>query len=161
MNFQESTTILNACTKKSLETYWIHHVYIYIYTHTHTHTHIYIYTQLLVIQKSKFSDLSWGWPEGSFFNSFYTEVLGRAQFLSLDCSTLPLIRTLYCWVLSKEVSSTIFKVFGMTRPGIEPRSPGPLGQWAGNHSQLKTLDWIIHEQIIKTTRFQWFLNNHK
>ena len=24
------------------------------------------------------------------------------------------------------VSSTIFKVFGMTRPGIEPRSPGPL-----------------------------------
>ena len=28
--------------------------------------------------------------------------------LSQDCSTLPLIRTLYCWVLSKEVSSTIF-----------------------------------------------------
>ena len=24
------------------------------------------------------------------------------------------------------VSSSIFKVFGMTRPGIEPRSPGPL-----------------------------------
>ena len=29
-------------------------------------------------------------------------------------------------MLSKVVSSTIFKVFGMTRPGIEPRSPGPL-----------------------------------
>ena len=28
VNFQESTTILNACTKKSLETYWMHHVYI-------------------------------------------------------------------------------------------------------------------------------------
>ena len=26
MNFQESTSILNACAKKSLETYWIHHV---------------------------------------------------------------------------------------------------------------------------------------
>ena len=26
----------------------------------------------------------------------------------------------------KEVSSTIFRVFGMTRSGIEPRSPGPL-----------------------------------
>ena len=26
VNFQESTTILNACTKKSLETYWRHHV---------------------------------------------------------------------------------------------------------------------------------------
>ena len=39
----------------------------------------------------------------------------------LDCSTLPLIRT-----LSKEASSTIFLVFGMTPPGIEPWSPGPL-----------------------------------
>ena len=27
LNFQESTTILNAGTKKSLETYWIHHIY--------------------------------------------------------------------------------------------------------------------------------------
>ena len=26
VNFQESTTILNACTKKSLEAYWRHHV---------------------------------------------------------------------------------------------------------------------------------------
>ena len=41
-------------------------------------------------------------------------------------TTLPLIHTLYCWVLSKEALSTIFKVFGMTWPGIEPRSPGPL-----------------------------------
>ena len=58
------------------------------------------------------------------------------QLFPLDCSTLPLINTLYCWVLIKEVSSTIFKVFGMTWPGIEPRSPGPLvntlplKQWA-------------------------------
>ena len=37
-----------------------------------------------------------------------------------------LIYTLYCWVLSKEVSSTIFKVPGMTQPGIEPRSSGLL-----------------------------------
>ena len=29
-------------------------------------------------------------------------------------------------MLSKEVSSTILKDFGMTRPRIEPRSPGPL-----------------------------------
>ena len=46
VNFQESTIILNACTKKSLETYWIHHIYIYIYTHTHTHTHIYMNTYI-------------------------------------------------------------------------------------------------------------------
>ena len=44
----------------------------------------------------------------------------------MDFSTLPLIRTLYWLVLSKEVLSTIFKVFGMTRSRIEPRSPGLL-----------------------------------
>ena len=72
------------------------------------------------------TDRSWGRPEGSLFNSYYTEVWGRVLLLSLDCSTLPLIHTLYCWVLIKEVSSTIFKVFGMTWPGIEPRSPRSL-----------------------------------
>ena len=55
---------------------------------------------------SKVGDCSRGRPEGYLFN----------------CSTLPLICMLYCWVLSKEVSSTIFKVFGVTWPGIEPRS---------------------------------------
>ena len=53
-------------------------------------------------------------------------MLGRVLLISMDCSTLPLIRTLYCWVSSKEVSSTILKIFGMTRPGIEPRSAGRL-----------------------------------
>ena len=48
------------------------------------------------------------------------------------CYFFPWIAPLYPWslpyiaVLSKEASSTIFWVFGMTRPGIEPRSPGPL-----------------------------------
>ena len=76
--------------------------------------------------------------EGSLFNSYYTEVYGRVLLLSLDCATLPLIRTLYCWVLSKEVSSTIFNVFGMILPGIETqvysdhwRTLYSLGQWAG------------------------------
>ena len=76
--------------------------------------------------KSKVGDCSRERPEGSFFNSYNTEVLGRTLLFSLDCSTLPSIRTLYCWVLSKEVSSSIFKVFGMTWPGIEPWSPGAL-----------------------------------
>ena len=80
----------------------------------------------VIIYISKVGDCSWGRPEGSLFNSYYTEVYGRALLLSLNCSTLLLISTLYCWVLSKEVSSTIFKVFGMMRPGIEPRSPRPL-----------------------------------
>ena len=46
VNFQESTTILNACTK-SLETYWIHRVYTYI-----------------LVDR----------PKGSFSNSYYTSV---------------------------------------------------------------------------------------
>ena len=35
-------------------------------------------------------DRSWGRPEGSLFNSYYTEVKGNALIFSLDCSTLPL-----------------------------------------------------------------------
>ena len=60
------------------------------------------------------------------FSIATTKGEGRALLLSLDCSTLPLICTLYRWVLRKAESSTIFKVFGMTRPGIEPRASGPL-----------------------------------
>ena len=77
-------------------------------------------------KSSKVGDRSRGRLEGSLFNSYCTKLYERALLLSLDCSTLPSIHTLYCWVLIKEVSSTIFNVFGMTRPGIEPRSPGPL-----------------------------------
>ena len=44
LNFEESTTILNASKKKSLETYWIHHTH----THTHTHTYIYIYIHIYI-----------------------------------------------------------------------------------------------------------------
>ena len=87
--------------------------------------------------KSKVGNCSQGRPEGSLFNSYYTKAYRRALLLSLDCSTLPLIHTLYCWVLSKEVSSTIFKVFGMTRPGIEPRSPGPLA----NTQPTRPMSW--------------------
>ena len=71
-------------------------------------------------------DLSRTWPKCSLFNSFYNEVRGRALLLSLVCSTLSLIRTLYCWELSKKIPITIFKIFGLTWPGTEPRSPGPL-----------------------------------
>ena len=62
---------------------------------------------------------------------------GRYSFL-LDCSTLPLIRTLHCWVLSMEVSSIILKVFGMTWPGIEPWSHGPLA----NTLLTKPMSWF-------------------
>ena len=47
--------------------------------------------------------------------------------------------------VSKEVSSTIFKVFGMTRPGIKPRSPDswrtlyPLDQWVSRKKSFLIL----------------------
>ena len=76
--------------------------------------------------KSKDGDRCRGRPELSLFNSYYTDEYRRALLLSQDCPTLPLIHNLYCWVLSKEESTTNFKVFGMTQPEIEPRYPGPL-----------------------------------
>ena len=45
LNFQESMTIFNACTKKVWKL-------IECTTHTHTHTHIYIYITVLVVTKS-------------------------------------------------------------------------------------------------------------
>ena len=75
------------------------------------------------IRKSKVGDRFQGWPGGSLFNSYYTDVLGRALLLSLDCSTLPLIRTLYWWVLSKGVSSTILKSLVWRDLGLNPGLP--------------------------------------
>ena len=45
------------------------------------------------------------------------------------------------------VSSTIFKVFGMTRPGIEPRSPEPLA------NALPNCQYFV--QIICEKIFPW------
>ena len=44
-------------------------------------------------------------------------------------------------LLSKEVLRTIFKVFGMTRPGIEPRSPGPLA----NTLPTRPMSWSFRD----------------
>ena len=38
----------------------------------------------------------------------------------------PWIAPLYLWSLPYNASSTIFSVFSLTRPGIEPWSPGPM-----------------------------------
>ena len=46
------------------------------------------------ISKSKVGELSRGWPKGSFFNSYHTELKGRVLLHSLHCSILPLILTL-------------------------------------------------------------------
>ena len=70
-----------------------------------------IYFHFPIYKSSKVGELNRGWFEGSLFNSYFTGVKGRALLLSLDCSTLPLIRTLYCWVLSKEAFSSIFSLW--------------------------------------------------
>ena len=77
--------------------------------------------------------------------------------LSQNCSTLPLIRSLYCWVLIKEVSSTIFKVFGMTRPGIERRSPRPLANTLSTRPKSRYIDrntWS-HISVCKLLVLDW------
>ena len=53
-------------------------------------------------------DRSRGRPEGSFFNSYYIEM--GELLLSLNCSTLPLIRTVYCCVKQGGIKYH-FKVF--------------------------------------------------
>ena len=80
-----------------------------------------------------------GRPEGSLFNSYNTKVQGRALLLPLDCSTLPLIRTLYCWMLSREAPSTIFKVFGMTRPEDLPEAMNDRETWRERGSGISVL----------------------
>ena len=99
-----------------------------------------------------------GDPKAPF--SIATTPRCRALLLSQDCSTLPLIRTLYCWVLSKEVSSIIFKVFGMTRPGIEPRSLGPLANTLPTRpmSRLTYFFWSRGGSNDYTTR-KWMIRN--
>ena len=80
----------------------------------------------------------------------------RAQLLSQNFSTLPLIRTLYCRVFSKEVSSTIFKVFGMTRPGIEPRSPRSLANTLPTRPMTSHFIWngCVREGVGDRTELQ-------
>ena len=90
--------------QKCLETYWMHNF-------------IYIDVKFTTVVKS---------DQKAPFSIATTPRFWGTLFFSMDCSTLRLIFTLYCWVLSKEVSSTVFKVIGMTQPGIELRSPGPL-----------------------------------
>ena len=51
----------------------------------------------------------------------YNSTIAFTKFLHL-----PLICTLRCWALSKEVSSTISWVFGINWPASEPCSPRPL-----------------------------------
>ena len=60
-------------------------------------------------------------------------------------------------MLSKVVSSTIFKVFGMTRPGIEPRSPGPLANDLLFKAYVKFLQFL-HSHYLKIEIYEFVLD---
>ena len=76
------------------------------------------------VYKSKVGNRRRGWLKGSLFTSYYTKMCreGSTPFPVLLYFNIG--RNLINCVLSKVVSSTIFLVFGMTRPGIELCSPG-------------------------------------
>ena len=60
------------------------------------------------------------------FSIATTPMCKGALLLSMDCSTLPLIRTLMMLSVKQGgIKYHFLKVF-MTRLGIEPQSPGPL-----------------------------------
>ena len=78
-----------------------------------------------VYKSSKLADRSRGWFEGYLFNSYYTEVYGRTLLLSLGG---PLTLDPYLIMLSAKQAGIKYRFlsFGITRPGIESRSPVPL-----------------------------------
>ena len=48
-NYQESTTNLNACAKKNLETYWMHHVYLHLSLSFSSITYFYVLSLFLFL----------------------------------------------------------------------------------------------------------------
>ena len=65
-------------------------------------------------------------------------------------------------MFSKEVSSTIFKVFGMTQPGTEPRSPGSFANilstgpmsWSWGQHPTKQQLYSHQPPIMKTIKIR-------
>ena len=76
-----------------------------------------------------------GDQKAPFLIATTTRCRERALLLCLDCCTLTLIRSLYCWVLNKEASSTILKSLVWCDLGLNPGLPDnwwtlyPLDQW--------------------------------
>ena len=71
--------------------------------------------------------------------SIATRQRGRRGGYSISWITPLYLWFLQRWELSKAASSTIFWVFDMTRPGIEPRSPGPLA----NTLLIRPMAWYF------------------
>ena len=86
-------------------------------THTHTHTHIYIYISWPTIIE--------GHPKSSFSISS-TPMCWGGRYSSPWISSVTLDLYLIILNVKHGVTEYHFYAFRMSRPGIEPRFPGPL-----------------------------------
>ena len=91
------------------------------------------------------------------------------------CYSFPGIAPLYPRYVHYIAERTIFKVFGMTRPRIEPRSPRPLVNTLLTRSSLKDLQifkssptlltYLLYLKQLKVTRknnkLKWFCQRHQ
>ena len=109
---------------------------------------------------SKVGEFSWGWPEDSLFDSYYTKVLGRVLFFSLDYSTLPLIPTSYCWVLRGYQVPFFFFFFFFFKSLVWLNlglNPGLLGHWRIKVMQIiSNFLKMISEFLKKNFFFHFF-----
>ena len=106
---------------------------------------------LLQLTVSKVNDRSWGQPEGSFFNSYYAEVYGKALLLPQDCSTL---LTLDIYLILLNVKQIPFlKSFVWRDLGLKPGLPD---HWRTLFQINKAILNIHNYHIIK---YQVFLCN--
>ena len=49
-------------------------ILVYIYIYIYMNIYVCVCVCVSVYKRLNVSDCSWGWPEGSFFNSYYTKV---------------------------------------------------------------------------------------
>ena len=75
---------------------------------------------------SEVGNRSQGRPEGSLFNSYYTKVYGEGATSFPALLHFTLDTYLLLLIVKQGGIKYHFYVFGMTWPGIEPRSSGPL-----------------------------------
>ena len=93
------------------------------------------------VKVSNVGDVSRGWPEGSFFNSYYTEV----------CSTLTLILTLKFRVKQGGIKYHFLSLLY----GIELRSPRPLVNTLFIWPMARILEVVKPQRILRVRNNVW------
>ncbi len=147
-------------------------IYIYIYIYIYACVCVCVLTQPLCMTRMQHKAIFGSWQQQS------TKMQGRALLVSLDCFTLPLIRTLYCRVLNNEVSSTIFiQLWRWTKPSSDdrrkiispqsstttstqkrPRAASPFVSWKKQRITVTTKDFA--EPAASSTWKRWKSASH-